>query len=107
MFSCLFASSVWFPFGLRSTHKMAMIVTVQLWLQGLSVWADSVTLITSEHLHAEDPDTNSNDIIFTVSTPSNGHLAFLNNTFLEISQFSQLDIDAGHVAFVHKGGWKS
>ena len=87
-------------------HKMAKIIE-QSWLQGLSVWADSVTLITSKHLHADDPDTSSRDIIFTVSSPSNGHLAFLNNTFLKISQFSQWDVDAGHVAFVHKGKSRS
>ncbi|XP_076443318.1 chondroitin sulfate proteoglycan 4-like [Babylonia areolata] len=70
----------------------------------LSVWADSVTLLTGDHLHADDPDTSSEDIIFTVTAPpTNGHLAFLNNTFLPVTHFSQLDIDAGHVAFVHKG----
>lgn len=71
--------------------------------KGLNVWADSVTLITGTHLLADDPDTASGDIVFTVSPPTNGHLAFLNNTFNRILKFSQLDIDAGRVAFVHKG----
>nr|KAG5705951.1 hypothetical protein BaRGS_010841 [Batillaria attramentaria] len=69
---------------------------------GLSVWADSVTLLTSKHLHTQDPDTDSKNVIIKVSTPTNGHLAFLNNTFHRIAQFTQNDIDAGRVVFVHK-----
>ncbi|KAK7495999.1 hypothetical protein BaRGS_00012700 [Batillaria attramentaria] len=71
--------------------------------KGLSVWADSVTLLTSKHLHTQDPDTDSKNVIIKVSTPTNGHLAFLNNTFHRIAQFTQNDIDAGRVVFVHKG----
>ncbi|KAL8598127.1 hypothetical protein ACOMHN_030413 [Nucella lapillus] len=72
--------------------------------KALSVWADSVTLLSGDHLHAEDADTRSEDIVFTISRgPLNGHVAFLNNTFLPVTRFSQLDVDAGHVAFVHKG----
>lgn len=71
--------------------------------KGLSVWADSVTLVTNSDLHANDPDTDSRDVIIKVSSPTNGHLAFLNNTFHRIAQFSQLDIDSGQVVFIHKG----
>jgi hypothetical protein len=67
------------------------------------VWVDSVTLITSQHLLAKDSDTACGDIIFTVSSPTNGHLAYLNNTFSKIYEFSQQDIDAEKVTFVHKG----
>ncbi|KAL3865703.1 hypothetical protein ACJMK2_043065 [Sinanodonta woodiana] len=71
---------------------------------GLSVWNGSITLITSENLRAVDPDTLSEGVMYRVSSPTNGHIAMLNNTFRKITNFTQAFIDDGHIVFVHKGG---
>ncbi|XP_050402856.1 chondroitin sulfate proteoglycan 4 [Patella vulgata] len=70
----------------------------------LEVWKGSVTRLTNHSLLAEDLDSTPKEIIFRVSSPTNGHLAYLQNTFHQISQFSQQDINNGRVVFVHEGG---
>ncbi|CAG5131817.1 unnamed protein product, partial [Candidula unifasciata] len=74
--------------NVTSVNDQPPYVTVNT---GLDVWSGSVSLLTGEHLK------------FRVAAPSNGHLAFLNNTFKQISVFTQLDLDSGRVVFVHKG----
>ncbi|ESO92529.1 hypothetical protein LOTGIDRAFT_120635, partial [Lottia gigantea] len=69
----------------------------------LEVWKGSVTLLTNQSLLAEDPDSFDDDIIFRVSSPTNGHIAYLDNTFREISQFTQSEVDKGLIVFVHEG----
>ncbi|XP_005104611.1 chondroitin sulfate proteoglycan 4 [Aplysia californica] len=70
---------------------------------GLDVWTGSITLLTNEHLQASDSDSTSSQVEFRVTAPTNGHLAFLNNTFKHILRFTQRDIDSGQLVFVHKG----
>ncbi|KAH9492953.1 hypothetical protein Btru_023914 [Bulinus truncatus] len=70
---------------------------------GLDLWTGSIQLLTNKQLTASDPDTSSDNIEFRVSHPSNGHLAYLNNTFKQISKFTQRDLDSGSIVFVHKG----
>ena len=70
---------------------------------GLSVWKGSITGLTSDNLLAEDPDSKADEITFRVSSPSSGHIAFLDNTFKAINSFTQAQVNAGVVAFVHTG----
>ncbi|GFR86794.1 chondroitin sulfate proteoglycan, partial [Elysia marginata] len=70
---------------------------------GLDLWSGSLALVTGHQLQAMDPDTSSADIQYVVtSQPTNGHLAFLSNTFRPINSFTQLDLDSEQVVFVHK-----
>ncbi|XP_059159974.1 chondroitin sulfate proteoglycan 4-like [Physella acuta] len=71
--------------------------------KGLDLWTGSLKLLTSDNLQASDPDSSSSQILYQTSSPTNGHLAFLNNTFKRISRFTQMDIDNKQVVFVHKG----
>uniref|UniRef100_A0A2C9K2C2 Laminin G domain-containing protein n=1 Tax=Biomphalaria glabrata TaxID=6526 RepID=A0A2C9K2C2_BIOGL len=70
---------------------------------GLDLWTGSLQLLTNKQLMATDPDTSSDHIEFRVSAPSNGHIAYLNNTFKQITKFTQRDLDSGSIVFVHKG----
>ncbi|CAL1548468.1 unnamed protein product [Lymnaea stagnalis] len=71
---------------------------------GLDLWTGSLSLLTNQHLQASDPDSSSTLVEYRVlSPPSNGHLAFLNNTFKQISRFTQQDLDSQRIVFVHKG----
>ncbi len=48
--------------------------------------------------------TVDGSITFTVSAVSNGHFAFIANTAIAVPGFTQSDITAGIVRFVHDGG---
>lgn len=54
-------------------------------------------------LNAEDPDTPPDGVWYTVTKPSNGRISFLNNTFKDITRFTQQSINAEQVVFVHEG----
>lgn len=71
--------------------------------KGLDVWTGSITLLKNDSLRITDPDSNDDDLQILTFTPSNGYLAYLKNTFRQISKFSQQDINNEQVVFVHKG----
>ncbi|XP_063818003.1 chondroitin sulfate proteoglycan 4-like [Pseudophryne corroboree] len=67
------------------------------------VWVGSVTEITSNDLSAEDQDSSPADLVFSITPPSNGHLALRSNPDKSILNFTQKHIDDGHLVFVHGG----
>lgn len=71
--------------------------------QVLKVWNGSMTQITAASLLARDPDTRAADLVYRISTPTNGHVSHLNNTFKALASFRQLWIDDGLIVFVHNG----
>ncbi|XP_069138119.1 chondroitin sulfate proteoglycan 4-like [Argopecten irradians] len=70
---------------------------------GLEVWRRSITVITPEVLQAEDVDTEPEFLTYSITQPTNGRVALLNNTYRPISRFTQAQINAGQVVFEHKG----
>ncbi|KAJ8304606.1 hypothetical protein KUTeg_018189 [Tegillarca granosa] len=70
---------------------------------GITLWKGSLKRITQDMLKAVDQDSSVDRIMFTVTSPTNGHIAFLNNTFKEISSFTQDQINRGLIVFVHQG----
>ncbi|MEZ0223397.1 MAG: cadherin-like domain-containing protein [Alphaproteobacteria bacterium] len=63
------------------------------------------TVITSLQLSASDPDTATSNITFNVTTaPSKGYLELTTNPGTAITSFTQADIDAGRVRYVHTSG---
>lgn len=71
--------------------------------EGLTVWKNSMTQITSDILCARDPDTPADDLVYVISAPTNGHISHLNNTFKSIGSFRQSWIEEGRIVFVHDG----
>ncbi|XP_045294041.1 chondroitin sulfate proteoglycan 4-like isoform X5 [Leopardus geoffroyi] len=84
----------------ESVNDEAPIITANNILQ---VWANSVTEITSGDLCAEDEDSSPQDLIYWVSPPSNGHLAFKSFPGQSIQNFTQAQINKGLLVFVHTG----
>ena len=61
-------------------------------------------VVTTEDITAIDPDDTPDNLTYTVSNPINGHVALLNDKGRAIANFTQADIEAGRVLFVHSGG---
>ncbi len=59
--------------------------------------------ITLIDLHAVDPDDNAKDLTFAVSNAHGGFIAHAKAPNTPITNFTQADLEAGSVAFVHDG----
>jgi cytoskeletal protein CcmA (bactofilin family) len=59
--------------------------------------------ITLQDLNALDPDDNARDLRFSISNPRNGYVALASAPRKAVSSFTQADLEAGRVAFVHNG----
>ncbi|XP_057688576.1 chondroitin sulfate proteoglycan 4 [Corythoichthys intestinalis] len=69
----------------------------------LRVWVSSVTEISLDDLRAQDLDTPPEELHFSVTPPSNGHLALKSAPMTAVLNFTQAHIDQGQLLFVHKG----
>ncbi|XP_075040120.1 chondroitin sulfate proteoglycan 4-like [Mixophyes fleayi] len=67
------------------------------------VWVGSVTEVTTDDLSAEDEDSSPAELVFSITPPSNGHLALKSHPDKSILNFTQQHINEGHLVFVHKG----
>ncbi|XP_069819144.1 chondroitin sulfate proteoglycan 4-like [Dendropsophus ebraccatus] len=67
------------------------------------VWVGSVTVVTTSDLSAEDKDSSPKDLVFSITPPSNGHLALKSHPDKSILNFTQQHINDGHLVFVHSG----
>uniref|UniRef100_A0A669QD79 Laminin G domain-containing protein n=1 Tax=Phasianus colchicus TaxID=9054 RepID=A0A669QD79_PHACC len=72
----------------------------------LQVWVGSVTEITVDDLCAEDKDSSPSDLIYSITPPSNGHLALKSSPNKSILSFTQAHIIEGQLVFVHNGSRK-
>ncbi|NXF77364.1 CSPG4 protein, partial [Sclerurus mexicanus] len=69
----------------------------------LQVWVGSVTDITIDDLCAEDKDSSPSELVYSITPPSNGHLALKSSPYKSILSFTQAHIIEGHLVFVHNG----
>ncbi|KAF1410469.1 Chondroitin sulfate proteoglycan 4, partial [Spheniscus mendiculus] len=69
----------------------------------LQVWVGSVTEITIDDLCAEDKDSSPSELIYSITPPSNGHLALKSFPKKSILSFTQAHIIEGQLVFVHNG----
>jgi cytoskeletal protein CcmA (bactofilin family) len=60
-------------------------------------------VITTEDITAIDPDDTPDNLTYTVSNPINGFVALLNDKGTAVPNFTQADVEAGRVLFVHNG----
>lgn len=63
----------------------------------------SVTEITADDLFAEDKDSSPSELIYSITPPSNGHLALKDSPNKSILNFTQAHILEGQLLFVHNG----
>uniref|UniRef100_A0A8U7NPZ7 Uncharacterized protein n=1 Tax=Corvus moneduloides TaxID=1196302 RepID=A0A8U7NPZ7_CORMO len=69
----------------------------------LQVWVGSVTEITVGDLCAEDKDSSPLELVYSITPPSNGHLALKSSPNKSILTFTQAHIIKGQLVFVHNG----
>uniref|UniRef100_A0A8D2IUF3 Laminin G domain-containing protein n=1 Tax=Varanus komodoensis TaxID=61221 RepID=A0A8D2IUF3_VARKO len=62
-----------------------------------------ITAITMNDLCTEDKDSTPAELLYSVSPPSNGHLALKSSPNKPILNFTQAHIEEGQLVFVHNG----
>ena len=60
--------------------------------------------LTTRDLTALDPDDVASDLVYSVTAPEHGSVILAGGNGTAISQFTQADLEAGRVIFVHDGG---
>lgn len=69
----------------------------------LNVRRGRAVVVTTDHITAVDPDDTPDHLTYSVSNPSNGFVALTSQAGISIFHFTQADIEAGRVLFVHDG----
>lgn len=69
----------------------------------ISVRRGGMVTLTTEDLTAFDPDDSADNLTYTVSKVTHGHLAYSGESKTPITTFKQSDIEAGRIVFVHDG----
>ena len=70
---------------------------------GISVNKSGMVVLTAGDFHAVDPNSTTSQLTFTVSNPTHGYVAFAADPGIAITSFTEADLEAGHVLFVHDG----
>ena len=71
---------------------------------GTTVVEGAPVTITTAMLNATDPDDSGADLTYTLSNIINGQVELSTNLGTPIITFTQADLDANRVVFVHDGG---
>ena len=69
----------------------------------LEVERGGQTVITPEDLNATDADDGADALTFTATNLLHGHIAHASAPDAALAQFTQADINAGSIVFVHNG----
>lgn len=70
---------------------------------GAFVWRGGVYNINSSNLAVVDRDTPATSLTFVIVDAKAGYLAYFSNLNATIDKFTQAEIDAGKITFVHSG----
>ncbi|XP_071794036.1 chondroitin sulfate proteoglycan 4-like [Asterias amurensis] len=70
---------------------------------GLTTFIGTDSTVTTSILSAMDLDTDDQNLMFVLTTPTNGYVAKLPDRGRPILSFSQADLSEGKVIFVHSG----
>jgi cytoskeletal protein CcmA (bactofilin family) len=69
----------------------------------ISVKRGKSVIITTEDITAVDPDDTPDHLIYTISNRNSGYVALTSDKGATAEHFTQADIEAGRVLFVHDG----
>ncbi|MFT7629918.1 MAG: VCBS repeat-containing protein [Mariniblastus sp.] len=92
--------------NLTATQNITVIVSdvneaPEITAAALTINEGETVLLSSSNISASDPDGDT--LTITVSSVTGGHFGLLGNPGTAITVFSQSQIDAGQVVFVHDG----
>ncbi|XP_042187800.1 chondroitin sulfate proteoglycan 4 [Callorhinchus milii] len=86
--------------NITSLNDEAPVITTNKIFQ---VWVGSVTEITKDDLNADDKDSSPQELVYSVTPPSNGQLALKSSPNKQIFNFTQEHINNEQLVFVHAG----
>jgi cytoskeletal protein CcmA (bactofilin family) len=69
----------------------------------VQVYRGGSVIVTTADLTALDPDDTPDHLIYRITNVRNGHLAFMSKPAAPVDGFTQADLNAGQVMFVHDG----
>ena len=69
----------------------------------IEVYKGGSVPVTLQDLNALDPDDNAKDLRFSVSNVRSGFLALASAPRKSVATFTQADLEAGQVSFIHDG----
>ncbi len=69
----------------------------------IEVYKGGSAPITLQDLNALDPDDHAKDLRFSISNVRNGFLALASAPRKSVTTFTQADLEAGQVSFIHDG----
>lgn len=69
----------------------------------LTVRRGHAVRITTTDLSAIDPDSAATTVIFSIAEATGGHVAKTAAPTLPVPSFTQAELEAGHISFVHDG----
>ena len=69
----------------------------------ISVNTGGTVVLTTADIHAADPNHTASDLTFTVSDPTHGYVAYATDPGHAIPSFTEAELEAGNVVFVHDG----
>ena len=69
----------------------------------ISVINGGSVVLTKSDFQAVDPDNTASQVTFIVTNPTHGYVAFGNAPATAITSFTEADLEAGNVVFVHDG----
>ena len=70
---------------------------------GITVNNGSSVVLTTADFHAVDLDNPASQLTFSVTNPTHGYVAFVSAPGAPITSFTEADLEAGSVIFVHDG----
>ncbi|HET7805250.1 MAG TPA: cadherin-like domain-containing protein [Pseudolabrys sp.] len=70
---------------------------------GATVNKGGMVILTASDFHAVDPNAAASQLTFTVSGETRGHVAFAADPGTLIHTFTEADLEAGNVLFIHDG----
>jgi hypothetical protein len=73
-------------------------------LNALALSEGEALVLSSAEIDASDPDSPSAQLLWSVTALANGHFEYLAAPGIAISSFTEADIEAGAVRFVHDAG---
>jgi hypothetical protein len=69
----------------------------------LEIDESGAVVLTSANLNSTDPDNTAAQLTYTISNLQNGQFEFVDSPGVAITSFTQAQVDAGQVRFVHNG----
>ncbi|MDX2258878.1 MAG: polymer-forming cytoskeletal protein [Hyphomicrobiaceae bacterium] len=69
----------------------------------VAVKRGGVVVITTDDLTALDPDDVAADLVYSVTKPAHGFVALASASSTPVTRFTQADLEAAQVIFVHDG----